>query len=78
MDDLNLDGLDDAQITVIQETLDGERTVQSLIEDGILTMEEMKQIGLAGGMPATRKGETVPKDRTTSKQTEQIQEIQST
>lgn len=78
MDDLNLDGLDDVQITAIQEVLDGERTVQSLIEDGILTMEEMEQIGLTGGMPATRKEGTVPKDRTTSKQTEQTQEIQST
>lgn len=78
MEDLNLDGLDAAQIEEIQKVLDGKRTPQSLIEEGLLTLEEMKQVGLMGDLPAARKEGAVPKDRTTSKQTEATQEAELT
>lgn len=77
MDELNLDGLDDAQITAIQEVLDGERTLESLVEDGILSMEELKQVGLMGDMPS-RKDEGAPKDPTSPKQNDATQEIKPT
>jgi hypothetical protein len=46
INDLDLEGLSEEQIQAVKDVLDGKRTLQSLMDDSVLTMEEFRSIGL--------------------------------
>jgi len=51
MDALDLTGLTDEQIAYIEDIAAGEKTPQQAVRDGVLTMQEMQDIGLMGMRP---------------------------
>ena len=51
IDELDLSGLSDEQISAVEDIIAGEITPQEAADDGVLTMEELTQIGLMGNMP---------------------------
>lgn len=51
IEDLNLDGLSQEQIDVIENIIREELTMQEAIKDGVLSMEDLMETGLVGKLP---------------------------
>lgn len=51
IEDLDLDGLSQDQIDVIEDILSGELTIQEATQDGVLSMEDIMGTGLVGKLP---------------------------
>jgi hypothetical protein len=63
INDLDLEGLSEEQIQAVKDVLGGKRTLQSLIDDSVLTMEEFRGIGFfpdRGGRQPMPSDETLP------------------
>ena len=59
LDELNLDGFTDEQITSVKDIISGEKNIQSVITEGILTQEQLQNSGfLMGGPAGTNAGMT--------------------
>lgn len=56
IEDLNLEGLTDVQIEAIKQVLAGEKVLQTLIKDGILTQEQLWASGLINSSTGLRPG----------------------
>ena len=52
IEDLDLAGLSEEQIEAVEDIAAGRISPQEAVEKGVLTMPELQQIGLLGGMPA--------------------------
>lgn len=50
IDSLNLEGLTEIQERAIRDIVAGDITLQKAVDDGVLTMQELQQTGLLGGM----------------------------
>lgn len=48
INDLNLEGLSPSQVEAIEQAIAGERTLQSLIDEDILVLKQLRTIGLIG------------------------------
>lgn len=49
INDLNLDGLSDEQIDAVKSLIAGEKTMQEIMSEGLLSQEQLAGIGLMGG-----------------------------
>ena len=51
IEDLNLDGLSEEQISAVKDILNGELTVLEAVQSGVISKDEIKKIGLFEQMP---------------------------